>query len=150
MKTDRLLLVTVLVATWHRVAWAPLGRLTLADILQVAFVCVLVVMRAARRDTRVASATLVTLAFGVAFLVVYLAGMVTVNTNTNTVQLVKGLVVWAVHWAFLVAMVEHLARRGAALYRQAVWWFAAGFVVNGAYGLVQYAAQTAGGVNLDA
>ena len=33
-RLDLLLLAAVATATWHRLAWAPLGRLTLTDLLQ--------------------------------------------------------------------------------------------------------------------
>ena len=45
----------------------------------------------------------------------------------------KGLVKFAIHFAFLVAAVAHLSRRGPAFYWRTLGWFVAGIVVNSVY-----------------
>ncbi|MDQ3857129.1 MAG: O-antigen ligase family protein, partial [Actinomycetota bacterium] len=64
-------------------------------------------------------------------------------------QFVKGLVKFAIHFAFVVAAVAYLSRRSHRLYWQTLAWFCAGFVANAAYGLAQLALAETGGANLD-
>ena len=42
---DVLLLAVLLTATWHRVAWQPFGRVTLADLLALPFVVAVALTR---------------------------------------------------------------------------------------------------------
>ena len=68
---DVLLLAVLVTATWHRVAWQPFGRVTLADLLAPFFVAAVALSRPrVRREAR----TLAMIGAGLA--VVYLAGAI--------------------------------------------------------------------------
>ncbi len=137
---DLLLLATLLTATWHRIAFEPFGRVTVADALAAASIAAIALTRPAlRREAR-------TLALiGVLTGAVYAAGaLVTADTG----QFAKGLVVWALWFSFAVAAVAHLGSR-PMLYRRALVVFVAGFAANAAYGYAQYLLGTTVDVNLD-
>ena len=138
---DVLLLAVLLTATWHRVAWQPFGRVTLADILAVPFIVAVVLSRPRiPREAR-------TLALiGAGLLAVYLLGAI---FTAERGQLAKGLVIFTLWFAVAIAAVVHLSVRGRPFYRRALRWFVAGFAVNAAYGVVQYVLGTRFDVNLD-
>lgn len=148
-KLDGVALVCILVTSWHKLAWSPLGRITLSDLLQLVFVAATLVVRVRSRSARVPAITPVMLAIGGAFLCLYLAGAWNLETNTALAQWLKGISKWGIHFAFLIALVTHLVSRGEWLLRLAVVAFVSGYVVNGAYGIAQVLAQAGAGVNLD-
>jgi O-Antigen ligase len=138
---DVLLLAVLLTATWHRVAWQPFGRVTLADLL--ALPCIVAVALTRPRIPREAR----TLALiGAGLIAVYLLGAI---FTAERGQLAKGLVVFSLWFGVAVAAVVHLTARGRPFYGRALRWFVAGFVVNAAYGIVQYVLGTRFDVNLD-
>jgi O-antigen ligase len=138
---DVLLLAVLLTATWHRVAWQPFGRVTLADLL--ALPCIAAIALTRPRMPREAR----TLALiGAGLVAAYLLGAI---FTAERGQLAKGLVVFSLWFALAVAAVVHLTARGRPFYRRALHWFVAGFVVNAAYGIVQYVLGTRFDVNLD-
>src|SRR3954454_13229 len=138
---DVLLLAVLLTATWHRVAWQPFGRVTLADLL--ALPCIAAIALTRPRMPREAR----TLALiGAGLVAAYLLGAI---FTAERGQLVKGLVVFSLWFALAVAAVVHLTARGRPFYRRALHWFVAGFVVNAAYGIVQYVLGTRFDVTLD-
>ena len=49
---DALLLLVALTATWQKMSWEAAGRVTLVDLLQVAFVGLFAIDRLVRRDAR--------------------------------------------------------------------------------------------------
>ncbi len=138
---DLLLLAVLVTATWHRVAWQPFGRVTLADLLAPFFVVAVVACR-----PRVCSGARTLALIGAGLAVVYLAGAI---FTADRGQLGKGLVIWALWFAVAIAAVVHLSERGPELYRRALTWFIAGFCVNALYGVVQYVLGTRFDVNLD-
>ena len=138
---DVLLLAVLVTATWHRVAWQPFGRVTLADLLAPLFVVAVALSR-----PRICREARTLALIGAGLLAVYLAGaMFTADRN----QLAKGLVVWALWFAVTIAAVVHLSARGRAFYGRALTAFIAGFCVNALYGVVQYVLGTRFDVNLD-
>lgn len=146
---DLLFLSTLAATTWHKVAWNVAGRVTLAEILATAFVIGLVSRRVATRDARVAPPVAVTAAIVLGLFAVYVAGYGNVATAEGTRQWTKGIALLATHYAFLLAAVAHLTRRGRELYATAGVVAVAGFLANIVYGLVQGVAQYGAGVNLD-
>ena len=56
---------------------------------------------------------------------------------------------FAVHFAFLLAAVAHLARRSERFYWRTLGWFTAGLAVNAGYGLLELAVAETSGGNLD-
>jgi len=138
---DVLLLAVLLTATWHRVAWQPFGRVTLADLLAAPFVVAVALTRPRiPREAR-------TLALiGAALFAIYVLGAI---STAERGQLAKGLVIFTLWFAVAAAAVVHLTARGRPFYRRALRWFIAGFVVNAAYGLVQYVLGTRFNINLD-
>src|SRR4051794_15751897 len=138
---DVLLLAVLLTATWHRVAWQPFGRVTLADLL--ALPCIAAIALTRPRMPREAR----TLALiGAGLVAAYLLGAI---FTAERGQLAKGLVVFSLWFTLAVAAVVHLTARGRPFYGRALTWFVAGFVVNAAYGIVQYLLGTRFDVNLD-
>jgi O-antigen ligase len=88
------------------------------------------------------------LGFFAVFAVVYLVGFYNIETRQALDQFGKGMVKWALHFAFLAAAVTYLAQRGPRLYWRAVGWFTAGLAANCVYGVLQLLAARAGH-NLD-
>ena len=58
------------------------------------------------------------------------------------------MVKFVLHFLFLAASVTYLVQRGTRFYWRALGWFAAGFVANGVYGVLQLLSAKAGH-NLD-
>jgi hypothetical protein len=138
---DYLLLAVLLTATWHRVAWQPFGRVTLADLLAPFFVAAVALTR-----PRIPREAQIVMLIGAGLAVVYLAGAV---FTADRGQFGKGFVIWALWFSVLIAAVIHLTGRGPAFYRRALTWFIGGFCVNALYGVVQYVLGTRFDVNLD-
>jgi O-antigen ligase/polysaccharide polymerase Wzy-like membrane protein len=87
--------------------------------------------------------------FLAAFAFVYLVGFFNLETTADRTLFLKGMVKFVIHFALVVAAVAHLARRTQRFYWRTLGWFVAGIAVNAGYGLLQLAAATFGGVNLD-
>lgn len=141
---DALLASVLFTATFEKVHWNIAGQVGIADILTILFLVAFALTE--RRPLPRSSA--VVLGFFAAFLLVYLLGFFNIETKQGLDQFVKGMVKFVVHFLFLAAAVGYLARRGQRFYWRALGWFAAGFVANAVYGIVQLAAARAG-VNLD-
>ncbi|MBX5474821.1 MAG: O-antigen ligase family protein, partial [Thermoleophilia bacterium] len=141
---DALLASVLFTATFEKVHWNIAGQVGIADILTILFLVAFALTE--RRPLPRSSA--VVLGFFAAFLLVYLLGFFNIETKQGLDQFVKGMVKFVVHFLFLAAAVGYLARRGERFYWRALGWFAAGFVANAVYGIVQLAAARAG-VNLD-
>ena len=146
---DLLLLGALATATWHRIAWAVAGRVTLADVLTIMFLAVFAVDRLRRRDGGLERGVAVVLLLVLALAAGYLAGFQNVDTNTGAAQWAKGLVAVLPKLAFVVAAAAHLARGGRPLLVRALGAYVGGAALNAAYGVAQLAGQAVG-VNLDA
>jgi O-antigen ligase len=146
---DALLLLALVVVTWQKLAWNVLGRVSLADVVESLFVAALVASRLARRDRRLPPAAVAAAGFGLVFLVVFLAGFGNMDTDAEVAQWTKGLTKWLIHFAFLLAGVAHLVRRGPGLLVPALAAFVGGLVVNAGYAILQLGAQAGAGLNLD-
>ncbi len=124
--------------------WNFGGQIGIADVLAILFLVAfgLTERRPAPRTS------LVVLGFFAAFLLVYLFGFFNIDTKDGLDQFAKGMVKFVVHFLFLAAAIDLIARRGKRFYWRALGWFTAGFVVNGIYGILQLLAARAGH-NLD-
>ena len=121
----------------------------LSDVLALVYVVGFVVSRVERRDWRMPRTSAIVGGFFLAFALVYLIGFFNLETTEDLSLFAKGIGKFAVHFAFLVCAIAHVARRSDGFYWRTLGWFVAGIAVNAAYGLVELAyAETAGG-NLD-
>ena len=68
--------------------------------------------------------------FFLAFALVYLVGFFNVETTEDLSLFAKGIGKFAVHFAFLVCAIAHVARRSDGFYWRVLGWFVAGIAVN--------------------
>ncbi|MDQ3857435.1 MAG: hypothetical protein M3327_03170, partial [Actinomycetota bacterium] len=123
---DAVLFATAFVVTFAKIRLAtPVGEIYLSDVTASLFVVLFLAHRIAARDWRASRTTLVVAAFFAAFLLVYLVGFYNLETSSDRDQFVKGLVKFAIHFAFVVAAVAYLSRRSHRLYWQTLAWFCA-------------------------
>ena len=149
-RLDWLLLATLVVPTWEKIRWETSAvSLTITNIIASVFIAVFVGDRLRRRDAQLPTASIALLGFMLAFAAVYLAGYFDLRDRDALAFWVKGIVTWAVHFAFLVCAAAHVVRRGRPLFLRCIWAFVAGMLVNCVYGVVQLALQVGAGVNLD-
>jgi len=141
---DGLLLAVLFTATFEKVHWSFGGQVGIADVLTILFLAVFALTE--RRPMPRSSA--IVLGFFAAFLLVYLGGFFDISTKDGLDQFVKGMVKFVIHFLFLAAAVGYVVRRGERFFWRSVGWFAAGFVANALYGILQLVAAR-GGVNLD-
>jgi hypothetical protein len=147
---DRLLLATLVVTTWHKLHWAPgAGDVTLEDIVATGFVGLFVVDRCIRRDARMHRVALGLLLTMAVLEIVYLGGYFALQNGEELSQYAKGMTKFALHFAFLVCGTQHVIDRGERMLRKTIGAFVVGLVINGAYGVIELAAQVGAGVNLD-
>ena len=146
---DFLFLATLFCVSFQNVYWNVAGRVNLADVLAVGFLVAFTARRIEERDRFFAPTALAVLGFAAAFLLVYLAGFFSVETKPALSLWGKGLIKFAIHFAFLAAGIAYLARRSERFYWRSLGWFCGGFAANAAYGALQYMAARAG-LDLDA
>ena len=147
---DIVLILVALTATWQKMSWEAVGRITLVDILQLVFLTLFVLDRVVRKDGRLSPAAVVTLGFVLMLVSVHLAGFLGLDTTQAVDQWTKGVLKWGIFALFLVCAITHIARRG-----QRLWWYAGsafvlGVVISAAYGLLQTAVRSVTGIELDA
>ena len=110
---DRFLfLATVFSVTFEKVYWSVGGTRMLADVLTALFLASFVIDRVAAGDWKLAHTAIVALAFGLAFLAVYLVGFFNLDTTQGIAQFGKGMVKFGLHFGFLAAGVAYLIRHG--------------------------------------
>ena len=144
--TSFFFLASLFCVTFEKIHWSFAGTVSLADVLAILFLVSFFVTTA--RFT-VPRTTVILLGFFAVFLLVYLVGYFNLADADSLKQWAKGLVKWAIHFAFLAAAVVWLARRGQHYFWRSLGWFSAGMVVNGVYGVLQLLDARRGG-NLDA
>lgn len=147
---DVMLVLVALTATWQKMSWEAVGRITLVDILQLLFLGLFLLDRVMRKDGRLSPAAIVTLGFVLLMFSVHLAGFLGLETAQAVDQWTKGVIKWGIFALFLVCAIAHIARRGERL-----WWrvggaFVLGIVISAAYGLLQTAVRSVTGIELDA
>jgi hypothetical protein len=149
-KLDWLLLLTLSVLTFEKIRWETTNvTLTWTNLLATAFVVAFLVDRIRRRDVFIHPAALTLAGFMLVFSAVYLAGYFDLQDKQALAFWLKGMGTWGIHFLYLILGVAHLIRRGRPLYLRAAYAFAAGMVVNCAYGILQLGLQVTAGVNLD-
>ena len=139
-----LFFASLFVATFEKVHWSSSAQVGINDIATILFLIAYVVTE--RRPLPRTSA--IVLGFFAVFALVYLAGYWSIETKQGLDQFVKGMVKFVIHWAFMVAAIGYLAQRGERFFWRALGWFAAGFLANAVYGILELGAALAGH-NLD-
>ena len=147
--TDFLLFAAVFTMSFEKLYWNVAGKISLSEVLAILFVGAYVLRRLARADDTLPRTSGIILVFFAAFLLVYLIGFYNLETTQGLTQFGKGMGKFVLHFAFLAAAVDYLARSSERLYWRVLAWFCLGVAANAAYGLVQLAAAQAGH-NLDA
>jgi O-antigen ligase len=147
---DGVLLLVGLTATWQKMSWNAVGRVTLVDLLQLLFIGLFVLDRIVRRDARLSAASSVVLGFVLLLLSVHLCGFLGLDTTQAVDQWTKGIIKWLIFATFLICAITHVARRGEWLWWRLAAAFTLGVTISAAYGLLQTAVRTTTGVELDA
>jgi O-antigen ligase len=148
--TELLFVATVFTVTFAKIHWALAGDLSLSDVLTAVFLVAFVIRRYERSDGRFARPAVVTFAFFVGFLLVYLVGFFNLGTTEALDQWAKGMIKFLLHFLFLAAGVALVIQRGERFYWRTLWAFIGGIAVNAVYGLAQLGDAFATGGNLDA
>jgi O-antigen ligase len=143
-----LFLAAMFCASFDKVHWNAAGTVYLADVVSILFLVAWSIDRLDATVHRVPRTVAVLIGFFVAFLLVYLVGFFNLDTQDAADQFGKGIVKWAIHFAFLIVAVAYLAGRSRRYYWRTLTWFFGGITFNAAYGLVQLTAAQAG-TNLD-
>ena len=78
---DGVLLLAALTATWQKMSWDLAGRVTLVDLLELAFVGLFLLDRIVRRDGRLSATATVVLGFVLLLLGVHLCGFLGLDTT---------------------------------------------------------------------
>src|SRR5262245_54567520 len=146
---DALFFTTVFTVTFAKLQWEVAGTMSFSDVVTFVFLIVFAVHRIERFDGSFPRAAMVTLAFFLAFLLVYLIGWFNLETAESLAQWTKGMVKFLLHFLFLVAGVALISRRGMRFYWLTLGAFVGGLAANGAYGLAQLAVAETTGANLD-
>src|SRR5262249_13187942 len=119
-------LATLFCCTFEKVHWNFGGQLALADVIALCFIGSYVWLS----RPKVPWTSAILLAFGVAFVVVYLCGFYNLSTAAGLQQFAKGFAKFVIHFTFLALAVAWLSRRGIAYYWRALGWFFGGMAVN--------------------
>jgi hypothetical protein len=146
---EALFFATVFTVTFAKLQWEVAGTMSFSDVVTALFLVAFLVHRLERFDGRLPRASVVTLMFFLAFLLVYLIGWFNLETAQSLAQWAKGMVKFVLHFLFLVAGVALIARRGMRFYWLTLAAFVGGLAANGAYGLSQLAVAESTGANLD-
>jgi len=120
-----------------------------ADLTAGLFLLAFLWSRVRSGDWRAPRTAAILAAFFAGFLIVYAVGYFNLDSTESRNLFLKGLVVFVVHFAFVVAAVAHLARRTRRFYWRSLAWFVAGIAVNAAYGLLELLYTEATGKQLD-
>ncbi len=146
---DVVLLLVALTATWQKMSWESVGRVTLVDLLQLLFLALFLLDRVLRRDGRLPPAAIVTLGFVLLLASVHLGGFLGLETTQAVDQWAKGITKWAIFAVFLICAIAHIARRGAWLWWRVTGALIGGITISAAYGLLQTAVRSTTGIELD-
>jgi hypothetical protein len=147
---DGLFLATVFTVTFAKIQWELAGSLSLSDVLTAVFLVIYMWERLERGESALTRTAVVAGAFFAAFALVYLIGFFNLDTAQAFDQWTKGMIKFVLHFGFLVAGIDLLARKGLRFY----WWtlaaFCIGIAVNSLYGITQLTYVELTGANLDA
>jgi len=146
---DGLFFATVATVTFEKIYWNVAGAVELSDVLTVLFLVAFALGRIERLDGRFTRCAAVAFVFFLAFLVVYLIGFYNLENTASLTQWGKGMVKFVLHFLFLAAAVDLIAKRGKRFFWQALAVFCGGIVLNSVYGFLQLGVAQATGGNLD-
>jgi O-antigen ligase len=146
--TDFLLFAAVFTMSFEQLYWNVAGKISLAEVFAILFVIAYLLRRLARNDGRIPRTAGFVITFFALFLLVYLVGFYNLETTQGLTQFGKGLGKFVVHFAFIAAAIDYLARSSERVYWRLLGWFCAGVAVNAVYGVLQLLAAQ-GGRNLD-
>jgi O-antigen ligase len=146
---EALFFLTVFTVTFAKLQWEVAGTMSFSDVITFVFLIAFAIHRIERFDGHFPRAAAVTLAFFLAFLLVYLIGWFNLETAESLAQWAKGMIKFLLHFLFLIAGVALIARRGLRFYWLTLAAFVGGLAANGAYGLAQLAVAETTGANLD-
>jgi O-antigen ligase len=147
--TDFLLFAAVFTMSFEQLYWNVAGKISLSEVISLLFVVAYLLRRLPRHDASIPRTAGVVAVFFALFLLVYLIGFYNLETTQGLTQFGKGLGKFFLHFAFLVAAIDYLARSSERVYWRLLGWFCAGVAVNALYGVLQLAAAQTGH-NLDA
>jgi hypothetical protein len=147
--TDFLLFAAVFTMSFEKLYWNVAGKISLSEVISIFFIGAYLLRRLGRREGSLTRTSGIVIAFFAAFLLVYLIGFYNLETTQGLTQFGKGIGKFVLHFAFLVAAVDYLARSSERVYWRLLGWFSLGVAANAAYGVLQLAAAQAGH-NLDA
>jgi O-Antigen ligase len=146
--TAFLFLATLFCLSFEKIQWELAGTIGLSGILAVLFTVSFGAAHAVRPVRGFPRTVAILLLFGLAFLLVYLAGFYNLETETAAAQFAKGLARFAITFTFAALGIAYLARRPLRFYWIALAVLCAGIAVNALYGIAQLGfAET--GRNLD-
>jgi hypothetical protein len=145
---DFLFFASIFSVTFEKIHWSFAADVSLADVCALAFLFAYAITRLGlERQLMPRTIATIGLFLGL-FVVVYLVGYFSLDTNQAAAQFAKGLIKFLIHFVFLAAGVAYISRRHEDFYWRALGWFSAGLLVNCVYGVVQLLfAQI--GLNLD-
>jgi O-antigen ligase/polysaccharide polymerase Wzy-like membrane protein len=141
-------LATVFCATFEKLSWNVAGTVSIADVLAIGFIVTFAALEISRHDRRFVRTAAVVGLFLLLFLVVYLAGYYTLESGQAVQQYWKGFIKFGIHFLFLLLGVVYLSRHSTRFYMRTIGFFAAGMILNAAYGVLQLLAARSG-TNLD-
>jgi O-antigen ligase len=147
--TDLLLFAAVFTMSFEKLYWNVAGKISLSEVIAILFVIAYLLRRLARQDGSLPRTAGMVIVFFTAFLLVYLIGFYNLETTQALTQFGKGLGKFVLHFAFLAAAIDYLARSSERVYWRTLAWFCLGVATNAGYGVLQLAAAQAGH-NLDA
>jgi hypothetical protein len=142
--TDVLFFAAIFAMSFEQLYWNVAGKITLAEVLSILFLGAYLLRRIPLYGGGIARTSLVVIAFFGLFLLVYLIGFYNLETTQGLAQFAKGLGKFFLHFAFLAAGIDYLARSSEGMYWRTLGWFCAGAAANGAYGLLALAAARSG------
>jgi O-Antigen ligase len=146
--TSVLFLATLFCVSFEKIQWELAGTIGLAGILALLFLAFFGAENLSRPAHGFPRTVAIVLLFGLAFLLVYLAGFYNIETEQAAAQFAKGLARFAITFAFAAAGIAYLARKPLRFYWIALGALCAGVAVNATYGIAQLAFAEAG-LNLD-
>jgi O-antigen ligase len=143
-----LFLATLFCLSFEKIQWELAATIGVSGILAALFVVSFCADRLAGTGRGFPRTVAIVLLFGLAFLLVYLAGFFNIETEEAAGQFAKGLARFAITFAFAAAGIAYLARRPLSFYWLAVGVLCAGIAFNAVYGIAQLAFAESGR-NLD-
>lgn len=146
---DVLALATVFTASFAKIFWNPIGKMSLGNVLAIIFVIAFSARVAKRREGTIATTLAVATGFVAAFLAVYLVGFFNLPTEFARLQFTKGLVIWLLQMLFMLSLAWHIVLRGTRMLMLVAGVLLAGIVVNALYGIVSLLLIKSIGVNID-